>query len=264
MKKIIIPILFLWIAAPAQKLTNTASPEGSVINGKLWASLYQQKSAEYRALCLQAYNIARWRVVEALRHHTAKPYAIITDIDETILDNSPYAVHQVFRQQDYDLASWTAWTAKGIADTLSGALGFFRYAASHNVQVYYITNRGENERKGTLANLRRYGFPFADDAHLILKKDVSSKEPRRQDVMVSHNVILLLGDNLSDFSALFDKRTTAERLEATRQSAALFGDHFIVLPNPTYGDWESALNQYRYDLSFAQRDSVIRANVKGY
>ncbi len=49
---------------------------------------------------------------------------------------------------------------------------------------------------------------------------------------------MLFGDNLSDFSAAFDKQPTDTRNAQTRNNAALFGTRFIVLPNAMYGDWE--------------------------
>ena len=244
-------------AIPAQQNNTT-------VDGKLWASLFQQCAAEYRALCFQAYQIAQLRVEMSLHQPSSKPRAVITDIDETVLDNSPYAVHQSLLGKDYEPASWADWTSRAQCDTLSGSLSFFTYAASKKVKIFYITNRDEKERAGTLQNLQHYGFPFADNDHLIMKQTTSRKESRRQDVMAKHNVILLLGDNLSDFSALFDKKTTEERLSATQTSSALFGNRFIVLPNPSYGDWESALYQYNYKLTPAQKDSVIKKNVKGY
>jgi len=175
-----------------------------VIDGKLWSSLFEQKAAEYRALCLQAYNIARLRLDEALLQPSSKPIAIITDIDETFLDNSPFSVHQALQGKDYEVAAWAEWTAKAMADTLTGALSFYNYAASRNVEIFYITNRRESEKDGTLQNLRRFHFPLADEQHLILRKDVSSKESRRQQVAATHEIVLFLGDNLADFSSLFD------------------------------------------------------------
>ncbi len=230
----------------------------------MWASLYEQKAAEYKALCLQAYNIARLRLDEALKQPLIKPRAIITDIDETVLDNSPFAVHMSLQGKDYDGNSWNEWTAKGTADTLSGALSFFRYAADHNTEIYYISNRKQAERAGTLQNLQRYQFPFADDQHLILRKDVSSKESRRQDVAASHEIVLLLGDNLTDFSPLFDgSKTQEERALAVKQLATEFGKKFIVVPNPGYGGWEDAVYGNTV-LAISQKDSAVQANLKTY
>jgi 5'-nucleotidase (lipoprotein e(P4) family) len=248
-----------------RQLPVPVAESGLVPDGKLWSSLFQQKAAEYKALCLQAYNIARLRLDEALKTPSGKPRAVVTDIDETFLDNSPYAVHQALRGKDYDASSWQEWTDKGIADTLSGALSFFTYAASKNVEVFYITNRKEAERKGTLQNLQHYHFPFADEKHLVLRKDVSSKEQRRQAVEANYDIILLLGDNLADFSSLFDgKQATEQRNSSVQQLAAEFGRKFIVLPNASYGGWEESVYGNNFTLKPAQKDSAIKSNLKGY
>ena len=241
------------------KSTNTV-----VIDGKLFTAFYQQQAAEYNALCYQAYNIARLRLDEALQQTTTKPKAIITDIDETILNNSPYAVHQALLGKDYEPASWFDWTSRSLCDTLCGTVSFFQYAASKQVEVFYITNREEKERQGTLKNLQQYGFPYADSAHLILKQTTNSKESRRVEVSSTHEIVLLLGDNLADFSMLFDNKTVEERLQNTQLSSAEFGKLFIVLPNPNYGDWESAIYKYNYKLTEAQKDSCIKSVLKGY
>ncbi len=234
------------------------------VDGKLFTSLYQQHAAEYKALCFQAYNIARLRVDASLQSSSTKTSAVITDIDETVLDNSPFAAHQALQGKEFEFAAWLDWTSKALCDTLPGALTFFKYAASKKIEVFYVTNRDEKEREATLKNLQKYGFPNADNNHLILKQGTSSKEARRQTIAATHNIVLFLGDNLSDFSGLFDKKNMSERLTETKQVAAEFGNKFIVLPNPDYGDWEGALYQYNYKLSAAQKDSVIKSNLKSY
>jgi 5'-nucleotidase (lipoprotein e(P4) family) len=260
-----IACLSLLIACAGSKQVFTSpSPASLVADGKLWSSLFQQKAAEYKALCIQAYNIARFRLDDALRQPSEKPKAIVSDIDETFLDNSPYAVHQALQGKDYDGTSWKEWTSKGIADTLPGALSFFNYAASRNVEIYYITNRKEAERQGTLQNLQLYHFPFADDQHLLLRKDAPGKEPRRQQVAAAHEIVLLLGDNLADFSPLFDTRkTTEERAATVQQLAVEFGKKFIVLPNANYGGWEDAIYGNTM-FTTPQKDSAVKSNLKGY
>jgi len=233
------------------------------INGKLWASLWQQKAAEYRALCFQAYNIAHLRVDQAVLKHSTKSKVIITDIDETLLDNSPNAVSQAMQGKNYEQAAWLNWTSKAAADTVPGAPSFLKYAAKKGITIYYITNRSEAERTSTLKNLQKYGFPNADDAHLLLRANTSSKEDRRQQVMKDHEVIMLLGDNLADFSALFDHKTVAERLQNTEAEAAKFGDKFIILPNADYGDWESSLYDYKYNLTPEQKELILRRALRG-
>ena len=55
-------------------------------------------------------------------------------------------------------------------------------------------------------------------------------------------VVLLMGDNLNDFSDVFENaKTVTARMTVTDQNKARFGSSFIVLPNPMYGDWETHL-----------------------
>ncbi|WP_223151797.1 5'-nucleotidase, lipoprotein e(P4) family [Chitinophaga qingshengii] len=232
--------------------------------GPAWAALWQQRSGEYKALCLQAYQLAAWRLDQILAQPHHQPLAVVTDIDETVLDNSPYSVHQALNGKSYDEKSWIEWTAKAIADTVPGAPNFFKYAAAKGVKVFYITNRLEAERAATLKNLQHYGFPDADDQHLLLKTAGSGKEPRRRQVLQQYEIVLLFGDNLSDFAADFDKKPMTERNAAALQAAPSFGSKYIVLPNPMYGDWEGALYNYQYKLTPQQKDSVMKAQLRNY
>lgn len=266
MKKISVIALFVISACSTSKQisqTRSPLPQNIVINGKVFTSLFQQKAAEYRALCFQAFNMASIRVEESLKA-PGRPKAIITDIDETILDNSAYDVHQTLQGKDYESVSWSDWIAKSNADTVPGSAAFLKYAASMGITIFYITNRNEKERKGTLLNLQKFNLPNADNAHLILKQEVSSKEPRRQKVAATHDIILLLGDNLADFSEMFDKKPLEERNRNTDNLAAEFGKRFILIPNPVYGDWESAVYKYSNTFTAAQKDSAVKSNLKGY
>jgi 5'-nucleotidase (lipoprotein e(P4) family) len=232
-------------------------------NGKVWAAIYQQRAAEYKALCFQAYNIARLRLEMALAQHHNKPLAVVTDIDETLLDNSPYDAQLAINNRDFDSKTWKEWTAKAICDTVPGAPAFFKYAASKGVVVFYITNRDEDERAGTLKNLKLYKLPYTDNAHLLLRQTGSSKEDRRLNVSKTHEIVLLCGDNLPDFDALYDDHPSEEnRKTVTEKLKKDFGDRYIIIPNISYDDWENALFQYNHKLTSAQKDSVIRDKLK--
>jgi 5'-nucleotidase (lipoprotein e(P4) family) len=236
----------------------------SIANGgKAWASLYQQRAAEYKALCFQAYNLAKLRLDAALKHRGNKPLAVVTDIDETLLDNSPYDAARAINNQEFDLKAWKHWTAKGIADTVPGAPSFFKYAASKGVAVFYITNRDEDERVGTTKNLKLYHLPYADEAHIILRQTVSSKEARRQQVLKKYDIVLLCGDNLPDFDVLYDNKPLQDTRNAiTEKLKKQFGSKYIVIPNPSYGDFEGAFFNFNNKLTPAQKDSVIRSIIK--
>jgi 5'-nucleotidase (lipoprotein e(P4) family) len=256
-------ILFTFVASYAQY--NTKAGAVSITNGgKVWGSLYQQRAAEYKALCFQAYNLAKLRLDAAIKHlGKKKPFAVVTDIDETLLDNSPYDAARAINNLDFDSKTWKQWTAKGICDTVPGAPSFFKYAASKGVTVFYITNRDEDERGGTLKNLQLYHLPYTDNAHLFLKQTTSSKESRRQQVLKKYNIVLLCGDNLPDFDALYDNKPSEEnRMATTERLKKQFGNKYIIIPNSSYGDFEGALFKFNYKLTQAQKDSVIRSVIK--
>lgn len=265
MSFILLASALLFSCNPSRKtiIINQKQDANLTIEGKLFAVSYMQRAAEYHALCLQAYHLAAERVNEYIQVSSEKPKAIITDIDETLLDNSAEEVHQDLLGKGFDPQEWTKWTEMAAADTVPGALSFFKYAASKGVEIFYISNRDEKERGGTLKNLQKFNFPYSDDAHLILKQGGSSKEARRQQVMKDHDVILLIGDNLTDFSSVWDKKDVAQRLAAVQQQSAQFGSRFIILPNPVYGDWENALYQYK-QLTPPQKDSAIKSWLKNY
>ena len=261
-------ILFFCSCTIAPRITVTNAGNGGmpnvIVDGKIFATAYQQKAAEYRALCLQAFNIARERIDEIILQNTTIPKAIITDIDETILDNSAYQAHQVLQGKDYDQSSWLEWTAMASADTVPGASDFLKYAASKGVEIFYVTNRMEKERDATIKNLKKFDLPNADYAHLFPVQKTSSKEDRRKSIAANHDVVMLLGDNLADFSFLFDKKNSLQRTENVNVLSGEFGRRFIILPNPVYGDWESSLYNYNYSLLAAQKDSLLKASLHTY
>ena len=266
---------FLMVALTSCKISVNTLPEKTTansaqeihnisLNGKVFSAVWQQNAGEFRALCYQAYNLAQIRIDENLKKASTKPLAIITDIDETFLDNSPYAVTEAEKGKDYEAKTWMNWTAKGEAKAYPGSLNFFNYAASKNISVFYISNRDENDRIGTLKNLKDLGFPYADNEHLLLKSTTSDKEARRLEVLKNYNVIIYMGDNLADFSKIFNKKPQNERNELVDQNSSEFGKRFIMLPNSGYGDWETALNGYNHQLTPAEKDQVFLKNLRGY
>lgn len=165
---------------------------------------------------------------------------MVVDIDETVLDNSRFQGHEVNKGESFVAKDWAEWTSLADADTVPGALSFLKYAASKNIETIYITNRDEKDYDATLKNLQKFGFPYADKDHLFVMKESSNKEPRREVIADKYNILLLCGDNLSDFSNVF-YREGKNTFEQVSQKQTLFGTKYIVLPNPMYGDWEKPL-----------------------
>jgi len=233
-------------------------------SGKLMAAAWYQTSAEARALFYQAYNIARIKLDEALESRDPrKKYAVIVDIDETVLNNSPHQAKLIKTGEKFP-AFWNEWTALGKAKPLPGAKEFLTYAVSKEVDVFYVSNRKEREKKGTLRNLKFYKFPQATDDHIFLKKDQSSKKSRRAAIAKTHTIVLLIGDNLNDFSEVFEKETISERAASVDKLKKEFGNKFIVTPNPMYGEWEGALYDYVWDLSEKKKESLSESSLSDF
>ena len=261
MKKYIFCSLFLFFVSCYAQKSTTDAQEHFVSNGKLYAALFQQQAAEYDALCYQAYNIARLRLDEALTKPSDKPLAIVSDIDETFMNTSYYAVECGRKGTEFEYKTWEEWTTKAEATPLAGAVEFFQYAAQKGVQIFYVTNRKESERKGTTLNIKRYHFPFQGDDHLIFRTAERSKENRRLNIAKNYDIVLFLGDNLGDFDKDFDATTPEGRSQAVEKNHKQFGTKYIVLPNTSYGDWENALYGEN-PLTLKERKELILKTLK--
>ncbi len=231
------------------------------------AVLWQELSAEHKALCYQAFNTAKLRLdlILARRIHHAKPLAIVTDIDESILDNSAYNGRLALENKAYSGKSWNEWVNLEKATAVPGAVEFLQYAAKKGVQVFYISNRRESLLKPTMENLRKLGFPYIDKDHFLLRTGGSSKHERRETVRNSYHVVMYIGDNMSDLNHLFDHQGTQRRNFVTDSLKNEFGDEYIVLPNPVYGDWETnGIYEGNYHWTEHQKDSIRHAKLVSY
>ncbi len=229
--------------------------------------LWFQKSAEAKALYYQGYNIGKMRLDEILskwpKNKGLKP-AIVLDIDETILDNSPYQAWLILSEKGNPL-DWNDWFSRANAKPLPGALHFLHYADSMGVEIFYISNRNERQKDATIKNLQAVGAPQADSEHVLLQQGrENSKEVRRAKVAKTYDIILLFGDNLGDFSG-FDGLSAAGRQQAAEKHKEEFGRKLIVFPNPMYGDWEGAIYNYDFtDLSTERIDKLRKAALNPY
>jgi acid phosphatase len=252
---------------PAESGFAAIPPSFEGLNPTLWV----QTSVEYRGLASQSYLLARAKLDEALTDTawTAAleqtvdfanlPPAVILDVDETVLDNSPYQARLTIDGEPYAPPSWDEWVNESVAEPVPGALEFCQYAASKGVTVFYVTNRDAHLEEGTRANLERYRFPFTAGVDTLLMQgerpewETGDKAPRRTEVASGYRILLLIGDNMGDFVSASDG-TVAERRAFADQHAEYFGTRWITLPNPQYGSWEGAV----IDFNFRQPLEQIR------
>ena len=246
-------------------------------NDDLNAVAWQQTSVEAKLLSEQAYRAATDHLDAALRDKSwdalkkedrltpikGLPPAIVLDVDETVLDNSPYQARLIRDGRAYDDATWADWVREEAARAIPGAVAFTRAAAAKGIRVIYLSNRPQDLNNETIDNLRKLGFPIADkDVFLGLgtvvpgceQQSASDKTCRRQLVSRKYRVLMQVGDQLVDFIGV-TTNTLDVRAAAVEPYLGWIGERWFVLPNPTYGMWEPAL----FNNDWKQPANVRRA-----
>ena len=195
-------------------------------------------------------------------HAGSKPVAVIVDADETVIDNSAYEAFLIGNDFGYSSKTWTPWMVVARATPIPGTLAFLNYAKAKNVEVFYVTNWKMVGYEGTEKNLRALGFPYVDKKHLLLRTKPSDKQPRRDMVAKDYEIAFLMEDNLNAFLSVFHKKLIADRFAEVDKIKEIWGKRFIVLPNPTYGDWEGAIYKGDWGASAAEKNKMRKGNLK--
>ena len=258
-------------AAPAPK-----TPADDNLNAVAWS----QTAIEHDLIYLQTYRDAQARLMAALadKQWDALPKddrvtpvkdlkpAVVLDIDETVLDNSPYQARLIKSGGEYNEADWAAWCNEQRARALPGVVEFTQFAAKHGIAVIYISNRAKDLDQATLANLRKAGLPvsgpesflglgtFVEDCEQI----GTEKGCRRQLISHKYRVLMQFGDQIGDFVTVLANNAEG-RQKAMKPYMDWIGTRWFVLPNPTYGAWEPALFNNDYT---APRDERRRQKIQ--
>ncbi len=242
------------------------------------ATLWVQNSAEFDALNLQAYRTAETYLQQAIddknwyaaveqdgQDVSQLPPAIILDIDETILDNSPFQARMIAQGSDFDIDEWNKWSLEGQADPIAGAVSLTQKAAEMGVTVFYVTNREALTKEATRKNMEDLGFALSDEIDTIMlvgerENWTSSKVERRKVIAADYRIIMLFGDDLNDF--LPAKNVSQEERDAmVFNNIGNWGTKWFVLPNPNYGSWEQALTNFDNDLTDAEKLEIRKSRL---
>ncbi|MBD2667375.1 5'-nucleotidase, lipoprotein e(P4) family [Richelia sinica] len=259
-----------------------------------------QQSGEYRALTYQAFNIAKLTFDTAKSKNISRP-AIIVDIDETVLDNSPYQAGLLDSNKGYETTTWNQWIKAEKAKAVPGAVEFVNYVNNNGGKLFFISNRTTKSVKtskindleiSTINNLKAVGFTGVNENTVLLKgeftKIINGKEDNSKQWRVDavkngsadktkYTVVALIGDNLNDFDETIGK-TNQERRDFTDKYRHAYGmlnvnkgiiePAYIAIPNPMYGNWETGMynpkafnKQSAFDLTPVQRNQQRRESL---
>lgn len=239
---------------------------------KLDATLWVQTSPEFQAAASQAYRFATLQLDQAIEDQSwvaaleqgedasSKPPAIILDLDETVLDNSPYQARLIAENKTHHHSRFRSWVNEADADFIPGADEFLHAAAEKGVTIFYVSNRTDSLEEGTRENLEKLGLPLDEDIDTVLLKNEeddwgSNKTTRREAIAENYRIIMLFGDNLDDFVST-DKGSVDQRMQVGQEHLDNFGTKWFMLPNPMYGYWESATYGHWYGTTAEEKRDV--------
>ncbi|MCW2291158.1 5'-nucleotidase (lipoprotein e(P4) family) [Pseudomonas sp. BIGb0408] len=198
---------------------------------------YQQQSAEVRALQMQAYNIATEKLDAAVAAaEDPSKLAIVSDVDETIIDNSALLARDLANCHTYDgWDTWLPWERDGNPVLIPGAKKFLEHADKLGVAIRYVSDRSQEQKDYTLKALKKLDLPQVSAESVLLLGP--PKVERRALVAKDYRIVMLLGDTLHDFDARFRKTPVAEQRATAEAESAKWGTEWIVFPNSGYGTW---------------------------
>jgi len=231
--------------------------------------LWVKHSAEYQALTLQVYRDARedlprllddtrWSAMTGYGEPSALPAAVILDIDETVVSNVDF---QLTFERPFANHKLDTWSSSHDSLGIPGVQSFVSEARSLGVTVFFVTNRpcdtiaGSDDpcpqKQTTINDIRELGISVEPEYVMIADERPGwdrEKQVRREYVAKTHRVIMLIGDDLSDFIACVresphgectEPATSSSRMEALRAHADFWGNGWYILPNPMHGSWTS-------------------------
>ncbi len=196
-----------------------------------------RESKEYVALCNQVYANAIDKLKDTISPNNYSlniinnNYAVVMDLDETVLDNSDYQVELYNKNEQYNPDSWDEWVVKEDAKLVPGAYDYISFLRNHNIQIIFISNRMHKRLQETKNNMLELGIYSDNDIYLLRLDRADKKTIRRAEIFNStgrmkgfkqFEIIQYLGDAIGDFEV--------DNLDR-------FGLDQFVFPNPMYGKW---------------------------
>ncbi len=196
-----------------------------------------RESKEYVALCNQVYTNAIDKLKDTISPNNYSlniinnNYAVVMDLDETVLDNSDYQVELYNKNEQYNPDSWDEWVVKEDAKLVPGAYDYISFLRNHNIQIIFISNRMHKRLQETKNNMLELGVYSDNDIYLLRLDRADKKTIRRAEIFNStgrmkgfkqFEIIQYLGDAIGDFEV--------DNLDR-------FGLDQFVFPNPMYGKW---------------------------
>ncbi|MFQ3896280.1 MAG: HAD family acid phosphatase [Pseudomonadota bacterium] len=234
-------------------------------------------SAEGAATSRQAFNALRaFAVIQAERWRMGEPVvqrvlapgatldrpafescgdkkpAVVFDIDETLLLNTGAEYWAAAKQQSYeqsrafDKDAWAKWEKDGakLVDPVPGAVEAVDTLRKADIAVIFNSNRSASSMQETAEALAHAGLGVAEPGKTLFLDSAGDgkKDGRRATIAETWCVVAMAGDQLGDFSDLFNVKENGRLPVVKRRQAMgspmlarMWGQGWFLLPNPVYG-----------------------------
>ena len=217
---------------------------------------WKQKSAAYKALCIQTFAFAERALEQKLAKLTPnsdETVGLVLDVDDCLLECSPFFGGMVDTDEQMSEDRSIVWWRDGqreMSTVIAGALEFVKkYADDKRVKITFLTSRTQHPKlkQWTLDTLQHFGFPAKDDNLIIAHREKGHSKPDHiQKIRESNKEILTMGDKLSDAG---DKMPDGPAAWVhTPDTMRKLGRDHIVVPNSLYGHWEGITHKAGFDI----------------
>ncbi|WP_174297186.1 HAD family acid phosphatase [Sphingomonas bacterium] len=243
------PALILGTVPPGMQYLY-GSGEAAAISVQAWRAIADHVAARVRNRPVDGVVLDEGSTLAAPRFVSCagKPLAAVFDVDETVLLNAGFEGDDAMHPgRPYDAARWRAYEASGGATVLPvpGAADALAAIRAMGVTVVFNTNRSAGNAAFTEAAIGHAGVgPARHGETLYLSGDDATgarKDARRAAIARRFCVVAMAGDQLGDFSDLFNANASGQPFAGRRAAtlgapvARLWGAGWFVLPNPVYG-----------------------------
>ena len=180
----------------SEKTATISSPNSAY--EYLGSGLAWQLSAESQALMMQAYSIAEKYVDEMIAlcddmnntewtieydangnkqmYHNGVRVAIVSDIDDTLVDGAYYTADIVGNDGDYNNAAFARFIMSDACKALPGAVDFVKKCVDNGIDFYYVTNRYDQAYKiGQSDSISSYEQSISKEGKGLYCKDDGSE-----------------------------------------------------------------------------------------
>lgn len=261
--RLLAPLVAATILAACATEVPTYTPEQDL------AHRWVKNSSDYKAITRQTYAVATrdltrfvddktWSAMPGQTGAEDLPPAVILDVDETVINNVSF---QLEFERPFTDRQLEMWDRQHVAEPVPGVVEFVAAARDAGVTVFFMTNRpcekyvDEDEacpqKQTVIDGIRELGIPVEPEfVMLALERPEwrGEKLVRRDLIARDYRVIMLIGDDFSDFVACArnsfyppctEPATRASRLDDLDEYGHFWGNGWYILPGPMHGSWTS-------------------------